>query len=73
MRLVEGVNSLVHQLYQWPYSRKRDRADGFSYFEEAWEEYFPVAVENEATVEPNINAWRQQYDEEQMLLEDMAG
>ena len=29
------------QLYQWPFSRKRDRADAFAYFEDAWAE-FPV-------------------------------
>jgi len=29
------------QLFQWPFSRKRDRADAFAYFEDAWEQ-FPV-------------------------------
>ena len=29
------------QLFQWPFSRKRDRADAFAYFEDAWME-FPV-------------------------------
>ena len=37
-------NSLLQQLYQWPYSRKRDRADAFAYFEDAWAEYPPQGL-----------------------------
>lgn len=31
--------NLLGQLYQWPFSRKRDRADCFAYFEEAWAQF----------------------------------
>jgi hypothetical protein len=72
MRLVEGVNNTVHQIYQWPYSRKRDRADAFAYFDEGWEE-FPVLLQREEEQEEvNINAWREQQDAYDMLMEDMA-
>lgn len=33
--------NLLGQLFQWPFSRKRDRADAFAYFEDAWLK-FPV-------------------------------
>lgn len=51
MKFLEGQNNLMHQLYQWPYSRKRDRADAFSYFEDAWNEA-PVPAEVMAEITP---------------------
>lgn len=36
-QLVEGQNNTLLQVYQWPYSRKRDRADAFGYAEDAFE------------------------------------
>jgi hypothetical protein len=47
-RLGEQPNTLG-QLYQWPFSRKRDRADAFAYFEDAWKD-FPVEREHEREV-----------------------
>jgi hypothetical protein len=70
MRLVEGLNNTLHQIYQWPYSRKRDRADCFAYFDEAWEEFPPVGQKQAESAGDGINAWREKRDMEQMLLDD---
>ena len=43
--LIEGQNNLLFQLYQWPYTRKRDRADAFAYFEDAWAAFPPRGEE----------------------------
>lgn len=46
-RLGDAPNTLG-QLFQWPFSRKRDRADAFAYFEDAWAE-FPADKSYELT------------------------
>lgn len=51
---IEGQNNLLQQLHQWPYSRKRDRADAFSYFEDAWAE-FPVPPERPEAAMPSFD------------------
>jgi hypothetical protein len=56
MKLVKGRNNTLHQLFQWPFSNKRDRADAFAYFDEAWEQFPPVVTADEqqlATVQSN--------------------
>lgn len=72
MRHVEGTNNVINQLYQWPYSRHRDRADAFAYFDEAWEELGSPGPLDEDSEKDDINAWRERHDMEQMILEDMA-
>lgn len=52
--LIEGQNNLLHQMYQWPYSRKRDRVDAFSYFEDAWAEA-PCPADFEREVAPTFD------------------
>jgi hypothetical protein len=42
MKMVKGRNSTTHQLHQWPYSHKRDRADAFAHFDQGWEKFPPV-------------------------------
>ena len=44
MKLVKGRNSTLHQIFQWPYSHKRDRADAFAHFDQGWEKFPPLAV-----------------------------
>jgi len=65
MRHVEGINNVFQQLYQWPYSRHRDRADAFAYFEDAWKE-FPIAKQYE-DVEEEFN-WGIRREQEDMQL-----
>lgn len=65
------VNSLLQQLYQWPYSRKRDRADAFAYFEDAWTEYPPAGPLPDGAESPDVqsNLRRGDADVQQMLME----
>lgn len=60
---IEGQNNLLNQLHQWPYSRKRDRADAFAYCDDAWAEC-PVPVPQEHAAQTNVN--------EEIESEDMA-
>ena len=69
MRHVEGLNTLLHQLYQWPYSRMRDRADAFAYFEDAWTE-FPVAKQYEETPEDWDMGIKRQREDMQLFLSE---
>ena len=72
MKLVEGQNNTLLQLFHWPYSRQRDRADAFAYFEDAF-------AERPAGGQPNIpdtlaheNRLREQIDMDLYLSEAMA-
>jgi hypothetical protein len=38
---IDDVNSTLQQLHQWPFTRLRDRADAFAYFEDIWTEFPP--------------------------------
>lgn len=42
MKYIKGRNSTMQQLYQWPFSNNRDRADSFGYFEDAFQLYPPT-------------------------------
>ena len=57
-----GENTLG-QLFQWPYSHKRDRADAFAYFRDIWEKYPPRGI-NSSVITPfgQSNKRREQED-----------
>ena len=74
MQHVEGMNNLLQQLFQWPYSRKRDRADAFAYFEDAFKEFPPRGEKAQAEGDIHtigINARREAMDMEMYSQEDM--
>jgi len=54
-RHVEGKNNLLNQLFQWPYSNKRDRADAFGYADDGWKECPVPEVRQVQIVARNIN------------------
>lgn len=63
MQRVEGVESWLQQLFQWPWSRKRDRADMWAYLEDAWAQK-PAALAATTSRAPNVNLRRQEADME---------
>ena len=70
MRKIEGRNNLMHQLFQWPYSRLRDRADTFGYVDDAWLDMSvnPVVAEGDMD---NINNRVERFDVMEMEREEM--
>ena len=52
---VEGRNNLLNQMFQWPYSRKRDRVDAFAYADDAWAECPPPERKEPAVAATNVN------------------
>ena len=66
MQHLAGLNNLLQQLYQWPYSNKRDRADAFGYANDAFEMKPPrrdaqAALPGQRNV-PGINRRREDAD-----------
>lgn len=73
MQHIEGENNLLQQLFQWPYSRKRDRADAFAYFEDAFKEFPPRGERQNSegsAYMPGINARREAADMETYIQEE---
>jgi len=72
MKLVEGQNNTLLQLFHWPYSRQRDRADAFAYFEDAFAER-PVSGRSDIPdTLAHENSLREQLDMDLFLSEAMA-
>jgi hypothetical protein len=70
MNIDEGF---LEQLYKWPYSRKRDRADAFAYFEDAWAEFPPRGGRTyDGEPEEDINRRIEARDMEMFEQEQMA-
>lgn len=62
MTVRPGENTLG-QLFQWPYSRKRDRADAFAYFEDIFKEFPPRGINSSiSTPFGQSNARRERED-----------
>ena len=72
MRQIPGHNNLMQQLFQWPFSRLRDRADTFGYWDDIWEIY-PPRGEKQTEKGENVNARREQKDMEMFKQEVLNG
>jgi len=73
MRLIEGKNNTAHQLFQWPYSRKRDRADAFGYFDDAWALKPGRGKKQPENPTAGVNARREEADLELFEQEEIGG
>ena len=71
MKLVKGRNNCLHQLFQWPYSHKRDRADAFAYFDQGWDKFPPTAVALQHDVKGQQSNKRR-YASDKRLMEEEA-
>jgi hypothetical protein len=71
MKRVDDVNSTLQQLYQWPFSHLRDRADAFAYFEDIWTEFPPRGgrISTPGVDPTSINRRRVARDTAMMLRE----
>lgn len=63
--------NLLHQLYQWPHSRRRDRADAFAYFEDAWDR-FPVDLQLGRWNDPDDEAPEEDWNDDSAYRERIA-
>ena len=64
--------NLLEQLYRWPYSRKRDRADAFGYFDDCWGDLSPTHIESEGERKTNINDELYEQDMRMFIQESYA-
>ena len=71
MKLVKGKNNALHQLFQWPYSNRRDRADAFAYFDQGWEKFPPVAAAD-INLPKGMQSNRRRYEADKRLMEEEA-
>ena len=70
MTVKAGENTLG-QLFQWPYSHKRDRADAFAYFRDIWEQFPPKGL-NSSVLLPFGQSNRRREQEDTRLYEEDA-
>jgi len=72
MHCITGHNSTLLQLFEWPYTRKRDRGDAFAYFEDAFELFPPSGDRLDENSLTRENKLREDQDMELFLMEAMA-
>ncbi len=69
--------NLLGQLFQWPFSRKRDRADCFAYFEDAWAEFradeIHLPEEDEDAAQLREPDWNDDSETLSMIQREMYG
>ena len=68
MTIKPGENTLG-QLFQWPYSHKRDRADAFAYFEDIFKEFPPRGI-NSTVISPFGQSNKRREMEDTRLYEE---
>ena len=73
MHMIKGQNSVLLQLFQWPFTRLRDRADAFAYFEDVFKEFPPAPIvdaqnnlrdENQAREDNDMALFLQEFSAE---------
>lgn len=69
MSIKPGENTLG-QLFQWPYSHKRDRADAFAYFQDIFNEFPPRGVKSTVTSPLGQSNKRREEEDTRLYEED---
>lgn len=69
MTVRPGENTLG-QLYQWPYSHRRDRADAFAYFQDIWKAFPPRGLKASITSPLGQSNKRREQEDMRLYEED---